>query len=175
MNRWWLMGGCVLALISCQPKDRDEAISESKGIARSLWITAVQEAQKVSSGTSVSAIKNAQKQMQALQAQLSKIKVPDEIDQLRLAHVDEELEKLDYGLEMAKLQKEIDKKVEDAKSTYESSKQSIAELRQKLKRADAEFRNLTESYAAAKENFEAAGSRIDDIRKRLAKAGAIVP
>jgi chromosome segregation ATPase len=89
--------------------------------------------------------------------------------------IDEELEKLDYGLEMAKLQKEIDKKVEDAKSTYESSKHSIAELRQKLKRADADFRNLTESYAAAKENFEAASSRIDDIRKRLAKAGAIVP
>ena len=169
------MAGVAVALLGCQPKDRDAAISESKGIARSLWITAVQEAQKVSDGTSVPAIQKAQKQMQALQVQLSKIKMPDEIDQLRLAHVDEELEKLDYGLEMAKIQEQIDKKVEAAKSTYESSKQTVAELRQKLKSADAEYRNLMNSYAAAKENFEAAGSRIDDIRQRLAKAGAIVP
>ena len=101
--------------------------------------------------------------------------MPDAVDRLRLAHVDEELEKLDYGLEMKDLQSQIDQKIALAKDSVEYSKKSVAQLRANLQKADAQFRALTEDYAAAKENFDAAASRVADIRQKLTKAGALVP
>ena len=175
MNLRWLMGACLVALVGCQIHDRDAALEQSKGIAKSLWVSAVKAAQSVSSETSARAIQDAQKQMLALQAELSRIKMPDAVDRLRLAHVDEELEKLDYGLEMKDLQRQIDQKIALAKDSVEYSKKSVAQLRANLQKADAQFRALTEDYAAAKENFDAAASRVADIRQKLTKAGALVP
>ena len=173
--RGWSAGFAALVLVGCQAPLGDDSVEKSTELAKNLWITAGAEAKKITAEAPAPTIKAAQHNLERLQYQLSRIRVPNNVDNLRLANVEEELERLSYGLDMNDLREKLDVKIASAKTLVANAGKSVAELRAELKKKDAEFRDLAEQYNLAKANFDAAASRVADIRKKLEKVGAILP
>ena len=165
----------VLALGGCNAKDRNHALSEGSGLAKSLWIRASQQAESISADASERTIAAANTQMQKLQEQLSNIKMPTEVDKLRLASVEEQIERLSYALDMKDVQAKVKAKIEDAKGLMSNAGKTEAQVKAYLGKADAEYKQLLSDYNEAKGNFDAAQTRIEDVKKRIKDAGGIVP
>jgi chromosome segregation ATPase len=160
------------------PKVRETVTKEAKkaeGLARSNWLSASEEAQKVSDRTKRDTLDFVRSKMIDLQSELANIKLPDNIDTLRQAYVEEEVARLDAAIEQLDLQAKVKKRVEDAKKLAENAERTTAEVQAALAKTDKAYKGLMEQIAIAKSNYAAAEETVAGFREELKKVGAVLP
>jgi len=159
-------------------KVRETVTKEAKkaeGLARSNWLSASEAAQTVTERTKRDTLDFVRTKMIDLQSELANIKLPDNIDTLRQAYVEEEVARLDAAIEQLDLQAKVKKKVEDAKKLAENAERTTAEVQAALAKTDKAYKDLMEQIAIAKSNYAAAEETVAGFREELKNVGAVLP
>lgn len=159
-------------------KVRETVTKEAKkaeGLARSNWLSASEAAQTVTERTKRDTLDFVRTKMIDLQSELANIKLPDNIDTLRQAYVEEEVARLDAAIEQLDLQAKVRKKVEDAKKLAENAERTTAEVQATLAKTDKAYKDLMEQIAIAKSNYAAAEETVAGFREELKNVGAVLP
>jgi chromosome segregation ATPase len=148
---------------------------KAEGLARSNWLSASEAAQTVTERTKRDTLDFVRTKMVDLQSELANIKLPDNIDTLRQAYVEEEVARLDAAIERLDLEAQLRKKVENAKKLAENAERTTAEVQATLAKTDKAYKDLMEQIAIAKSNYAAAEETVAGFREELKKVGAILP
>ena len=159
-------------------KVRETVTKEAKkaeGLARSNWLSASEAAQTVTERTKRDTLDFVRTKMIDLQSELANIKLPDNIDTLRQAYVEEEVARLDAAIEQLDLQAKVRKKIEDAKKLAENAERTTAEVQATLAKTDKAYKDLMEQIAIAKSNYAAAEETVAGFREELKNVGAVLP
>jgi chromosome segregation ATPase len=173
----------AIVLVGCEKKDQDAAMaqgqliaSKAQTIAGNAWQSARDAASKLSADSGSAALQSAKSQMEALQGKLSQVKAPTGLDGLKLDSVKEEIQRLEDALNIQKLKTEMDEKVREASNAKENAEKTADDVREELRRADAEYRDLQDKLNRAQSAYNDASQRAQDAAKKvLDVAGSVSP
>jgi chromosome segregation ATPase len=179
----------LLVLTGCQSDDRDAAMAQGeaamahgeaaltkvKGIAKTAWLSASQEAQRLSTDSSRAAIESARQKLAEAQAELANLKMPSKVDALRIANLEEQAARLEAALDVQKLREQLDAKVQQAMATKQNVEQTADDVKNRLAEADRTYQDLRKQLDQAQREYDSAAQRVDDIRQKLGELGGVQP
>lgn len=157
----------VLALAGCEPKERDNALSEgqqaldhAKAAVGPTVNSVAEEAQKAFDSGSKEAMIAARTQLENLQAKIAEESKPNSETHRQLARLHDEIAGIDAKIRVADIKSALNESAAKLAAAKDALAKRLADSQKQFDHAKAEHDGLEKRLAEAQKAVDAAGAKI---------------
>jgi hypothetical protein len=162
----------------CKPEEQDrfvadgrEAVEGASSALKSACGSLAEEAQKLNSRSSADALEAARRKAGELQAKLSEIKAPTELESLRLDALKEQVQRLDAAIMAQSIRQRWEAALRQANQGKELVAKDVDKARLTLREADTSFKALDDRLLEAERAYKNACNRLSEALAKEDRAG----
>ncbi len=168
--RFFLLAMLCLALVGCEPKERDTFAKESgkawehaSKAAVTAWNSIAKKVAEITPDSTKEAMDSARKSAEDAQKKLGDIPNPTPEIMKQIEAAKAAIAKLDAAARLKELQERAAQMVEDAKKQAENAGKSAEEVKKKLSDANESYQNLMKDVGTARENYEKTSEQVNKV------------
>ena len=164
----------ILVVAACNDRDKTDvemnagvAFASAREALGTAWDSMSREASKITADSSKQALQEAQKQAEAMQAQLSKIEIKNPLSEAQMTAAKEQLTKIQAAMQVQNLREQSEAAVQKAIESGQVAQQKYEDASKQLAQLDSNYRDLRNRLDSAQSTYDQAASALSGALEKV--------